>query len=752
MIKPQKIAIITGTRPEIIKLASLIKLCDQRRLSYFLIHTNQHSSPVFSTELFDEYQLPRPTYILDLPAEKAANGVGDIVTKLKPILASEKPDIVLIQGDTDSVLAAAISAKSLGIKIAHIEAGLRSFESNMPEEKNRIAVDHLSDFLFAVSEIQKLNLLNEGISEDKIFVVGNTIADVIAEKSDKILPARIDKEKFVLFTAHRQSNIDSVNARKKIMEILRALKGYRVIWPMHRSAKERFSPNEMPEHVEILPSQSHQSFLSLLQSAYAVVTDSGGVQEEAYLLGIPCFTIRESTERPETLKEGRNVLVGLDCNLLLDQFKNLSRFSINLDALGGANIGQKILSVLCEEPAYKPSNICLIGMGYIGLPLACLLARAGHSVSVTDRNTEKLENISSYIKSLPELNLFNYCQEVLESKKLELIPIARQSDVYILCLPTPTINGRCDLSEVLNGVDQVLSVCRGGELLIIESTLAPGSLDNIILPKIAAQDIDLRVAYCPERALPGNTLNEMMENNRIIGTSDDQTFELASKLYRTFCSGNIVSVTYKEAECIKLVENAYRDTNIAFANELNELLISHGVWPRQIIKLANLHPRVNVLEPGPGVGGHCIPIDPEFLYQDQTFAELLPMARALNKKRPYLIAKKISKLARERGANRLGVLGLSYKRETGDIRNTPALDIMNFLSQADFDLRWFDPYVKKESLPIFKQQRMEFENILEWAQILVIVTDHRQFSYFDTKSLVVDTRGNYLGSANIYNL
>lgn len=325
------IAIILGTRPEIIKQSPIIRECIAKHLDYFILHTGQHYSYEMDRTFFLELELPEPKYNLDVGSGTHAEQTGRIMTGIEKVLMEEQPDIVLVQGDTNTVLAGALAAAKLHIKVGHVEAGLRSFDRMMPEEINRVVADHISDYLFAPTETARQNLLNEGIDEKKIFVTGNTIVDAvfqnmdIAKKRANILSIR--PKNYFLVTAHRQENVDSPEHLKNIIRGLEAIHeeySQPVIFPMHprtRKMVEQF--NIQLSGITVIEPTGFLEFLQLESNARLILTDSGGVQEESCILGVPCVTLRNTTERPETIDVGANMLVGTRPEQILKGVKEM---------------------------------------------------------------------------------------------------------------------------------------------------------------------------------------------------------------------------------------------------------------------------------------------------------------------------------------------------------------------------------------------------------------------------------------------
>ena len=351
-------AIILGTRPEIIKMSPIIRACETQGVDYFVLHTGQHYSYDMDRAFFEDLELPEPEYNLNVGSGTHADQTGKIMTGIEKILMKEKPEVVLVQGDTNTVLAGALVASKLHIKVGHIEAGLRSFDRQMPEEINRIVTDHISDYLFAPTETARQNLLKEGIREESIFVTGNTVVDAVQQnleiaqkKASPLQKMCLTPQEYFLVMAHRAENVDVKERFKGILEglsIIRNEFSFPVIFSMHpRTAKMLQTFNLSVNGIQVIKPLGYLEFLQLESNARLVLTDSGGLQEEACILGVPCVTLRDNTERPETLEVGANVLAGTDPDKMVNCVKKSLDSSLTWkNPFGDGCAGQRIVRTL----------------------------------------------------------------------------------------------------------------------------------------------------------------------------------------------------------------------------------------------------------------------------------------------------------------------------------------------------------------------------------------------------------------------
>ena len=349
-----------GTRPEIIKMSPIIRVCEKRGYDYHMIHTGQHYSYEMDGIFFDELSLPKPKYKLNIGSGTHAEQTGKIMLGLEPVFVKEAPDVALVQGDTNSVLAGAVTAAKLHIKVGHVEAGLRSFDKRMPEELNRVLADHVSDYLFAPTVVSRGNLLREGIRENAIFVTGNTVVDAIQENSalfkDRDILGRLGLEggDYFLVTLHRAENVDDGSRLVKIITALREASrafGKPILFPMHPRTRKMIGSFHLDlTGLWIVDPLSYLDFLRLESEAGLILTDSGGVQEEACVLHVPCVTLRENTERPETVDVGANIVAGVSSGEILASVEvMLNRGRDWVNPYGDGNAGEKILQVLIEK-------------------------------------------------------------------------------------------------------------------------------------------------------------------------------------------------------------------------------------------------------------------------------------------------------------------------------------------------------------------------------------------------------------------
>jgi len=370
----------------------------------------------------------------------------------------------------------------------------------------------------------------------------------------------------------------------------------------------------------------------------------------------------------------------------------------------------------------KNSKICIVGLGYIGLPTSGYLAKAGYKVTGVDTDQKKLQLLKNGHIPFEEPGLQMLFNDGFKNFEFRLTP--KPADVFIVSVPTPiTKTKKPDLSYVKKAAKSIAKVIEDNNLIIIESTVPPGCSERIILPvlKRGHRKYKIFIAYAPERAIPGRTLTEIVKNDRIIGGIDKESARLAKEIYSSFVKGKIYLTDITTAETIKILENTYRDINIAFANEIAKLCdkINGNVW--KMIELANHHPRVNIHLPGPGVGGHCIGIDPWFLVRkDGIGSTMIKLSRKINNLMPNYIIDNISRLLKGINNPTISILGVAYKANVDDWRKTPALKIIEIAKNKGWGIKIHDPLVK--DFPYKKEK--DFKKVTHNSDCLIIITNH----------------------------
>ncbi len=377
----------------------------------------------------------------------------------------------------------------------------------------------------------------------------------------------------------------------------------------------------------------------------------------------------------------------------------------------------------------------------MGLPMACFLADSGFAVSGVDINLGRVESLKCGVLPFGEKGLPALFKKVFKKISFHTKPI--KADVFIISVPTPITQKRgIDLSYVVSATESIVPVLSDGNLVILESTVSPGTCAKILKKILDRSGKKYFLAHCPERAFPGKTMYEMVYNDRVIGGIDKTAEKLSVAIYKTFIKGEIITTDATTAETVKILENAYRNVNIAFANEIAKAshVIGINVW--EAISLANHHPRVNISSPGPGVGGHCIPLDPWFLVEAvPKYGAFLRRSLIINEEMGGFVIKLLLNEARKGKLQlkKIGVLGVAYKGNIDDPRETPALGIIRKLKSGGFQVRCSDPYVKHFEFPITAQ-----EELLRWADAVVILTDHKVYKKADfsrtSARIILDTR------------
>lgn len=416
-------------------------------------------------------------------------------------------------------------------------------------------------------------------------------------------------------------------------------------------------------------------------------------------------------------------------------------------------------------------KVSVIGMGYIGLPTAAVIASNDIDVIGVDINESAVNKINKGQAHIIETNLDELVKKVVTSGRLRASLEYQEADVFIIAVPTPIKEGfKPDLSYVESAANEISKVLKKGDLIILESTSSVGTTEKIlnlisrnrtdlVMPnekKDISSEADIKIAYCPERVLPGNILNELISNDRVIGGISKDCSLAAMNFYEKFVKGKCLLTNSRTAELCKLVENSYRDVNIAFANELS--IISHkldiNVW--DLISLANHHPRVDILEPGPGVGGHCIAVDPYFIIDScPDESVIISAARNVNNSKPKFVLDQIKeaiyKIEKDISEINICCLGLAFKPNIDDLRESPALDIAEEVSKMAFNNIYIvEPNIN--DLPqVFNQSKSKLiplDDAIDMSDIVVILVHHDEFKLLTSdkisSKIVIDTRGIYI--------
>jgi len=392
-------------------------------------------------------------------------------------------------------------------------------------------------------------------------------------------------------------------------------------------------------------------------------------------------------------------------------------------------------------------KICVVGLGYIGLPTAAVLGSRGYKVHGVEINPKAVETINSGKAHIVEPDLDILVRAAVTTGNLKAYTEPAESDIFMICVPTPlTAEKKPELSYVRSATKSLVPFLKAGNLIILESTSPPGTteiIESIVLEKSDFEKGDIHFAHAPERVLPGKILREVVENDRIIGGIDDASTEKAADFYGSFVTGKLLKTHCRTAETAKLVENAFRDTNIAFANELSLFSEKMGLDVWELIRLANHHPRVNILNPGPGVGGHCIAVDPWFLVDcapEQT--RLIRTSREVNEAKPHWVVDRVVAQAEKFKKPTIACLGLAYKPDIDDLRESPAVQIVQELQKKKLGaLKIVEPNL--EAHDDFELSTLD--DALEAADIVLILVGHKPFLSLPTgklaEKIIIDACG-----------
>lgn len=405
--------------------------------------------------------------------------------------------------------------------------------------------------------------------------------------------------------------------------------------------------------------------------------------------------------------------------------------------------------------------INIIGLGYIGLPTALMFAKSGVEVIGTDYDEDLVKSLNDGKLTFEEKGLKTLFDRALKNG-IKFSTEYVKANTYIIAVPTPynKETKKLDQEYLLSSINSVLNICDRGSTLIIESTVSPGTVDKYIRPEIELRGFsigtDIHLVHAPERILPGNMIYELEHNSRTIGTDSKEVGEEVKELYMSFCKSEIVLTDIRSAEMSKVIENTYRDVNIAFANEIAKICRADDMDVYEIIRIANMHPRVNVLQPGPGVGGHCISVDPWFLVGDYPdLTNLILTARKTNDSMPSHVLSRIRDIMIENNITdigKIGLYGLAYKENVDDTRESPSLQLIEKMNEhLAFGIKSYDPFINQN---IVKNQYFDFNKFIDDIEVLVIITAHDHIKEnldLIKMKLVLDTK-NICEDEKVYKL
>jgi len=388
-------------------------------------------------------------------------------------------------------------------------------------------------------------------------------------------------------------------------------------------------------------------------------------------------------------------------------------------------------------------KVTVLGLGYIGLPTASMLALGGHDVSGYDVNPKVREALRNGAENVGETEVKTLVLDALATSRLRIADALERADAFIICVPTPNApDGRPNLTYVHDATLAIAPLLKRGDLVILESTVPPGTVDRVIVGALREAGVDpesVLLAHCPERVIPGAIVRELKSNSRIIGGKTPPAARRARELYHSFVEAEMFETDCMTAELVKVIENTFRDVNIALANELALLCEELDVDAWEAISLANKHPRVNILNPGPGVGGHCIPIDPHFLADANPFlTELIQTARRVNARMPNHVARRIRDLVPiPPHGRKIALLGASYKANVDDSRESPTEKIDELLREHGYATAIYDPVASGFSRPLARS----LEEALDGADAVVLIVDHEAFATIDPQAAARAMRG-----------
>ncbi len=808
----ETVAHVVGARPNFMKAAPVIRGLAARSVPQVVIHTGQHYDDKMSDVFFRDLGLPEPDLNLGVGSGTHAGQTAALMVELERAFAGLDPALVVVYGDINSTLAAAVVAAKLGRPIAHVEAGLRSFDRTMPEEINRVVTDVLADLLFTTSPEAETNLVREGIDPGRIHFVGNPMIDTLLANLDRFDVAaarsRLGLEgRYGVATLHRPANVDDAATAGRVVAAVRGVAELvELVIPLHprgRATLEAAGLGDDPR-IHVVDPLGYVEFMSLVRGAAVVVTDSGGIQEETTILGVPCLTLRPNTERPITISHGTNRLVEPDgvvaaARAVLDGSVPIPTEAPPLwDGAAGA-ADRRDRRALAGRPgrgplgrdrvssrgALRPAcpvrgagratpaspvtglggpmtedrRLAVIGLGYVGLPLAISFVEAGLEVEGVDAHSGRVAELSagrSPIDDIPDSRLTGAIAAGMRVVGTDAAHLA-DADVIFVCVPTPIDQAKDpDLGPVLSAAELIRRHLRKGQLVILQSTTFPGTTTGPFRKVLeqsgfmAGRDFDL--AFAPERVNPGDPASAAKDVPRLVGATTPEATIRAATLLRRINNAVIELSSPDAAELAKLLENIFRNVNIALVNQLALLCERMGLDVWEVIGAAATKPFGFMrFTPGPGVGGHCIPVDPYYLAwraREFDFVDrFVELAGDINYAMPRHVVDLVAEGLNDRGkalkGARVGVLGVAFKPDVRDARNAPAAAILAGLAARGADVSYHDPHVPRfRDTDGAARDSIEIEGLLRRSDAVVVVTPHKAIDWehvYATAGLVIDT-------------
>jgi UDP-N-acetylglucosamine 2-epimerase (non-hydrolysing) len=794
------LALIIGTRPEGIKMAPVYHALKKAGIPVVVISTMQHDQLL--TNVLDLFHIV-PDYALDImrPGQDLFYLTQSVLQKTKQIYADIKPSLVLVQGDTTSSMAAALAAFYMHIPVGHVEAGLRTDDiyAPFPEEMNRRVISVIARYHFAPTQAAVINAVAHGVRRSQLFCTGNTVVDALHYIKNKILHndiavrddirTRVQQckqagKKLLVLTMHRRESFSEGIQRvlQAIRELVHEHEQLLCIYPYHPNPHVLQAIDAVclrtVERICIMEPLSYVDMVYLLDNADMVLTDSGGIQEEAISLLKPVLVLREKTERMEGVLTGLAQLVGTDAQIIKQRVQQILHNGAppmmhdTENTYGDGHAAEAIVAIVQQEikkgsiPAIIAGyssiksnvmvakkeqimkTVCVVGLGYIGLPTAIMVAESGYKVVGVDINTDRVRSINAGDPDIHEPDMYEKLQLVLATDMLYATTTIAVADYFIIAVPTPlTHDTKPDLSHVFSAATAIATVLQRGNVVILESTVTVGTTEKLAQALQVATGLvagqDFFVVHSPERVLPGKIFHELVHNDRIIGGINQESAVRAQVLYKRFVQGALFATDAATAEMVKLIENSARDVEIAFAHQVASMCYAQGLDPYRVIELVNQHPRVKLLKPTCGVGGHCLAVDPWFLVDSfPEHTSLIAAARTINDAKPHEVIARVDQVIEEwqKIHDRpcvLALFGLTYKANVDDLRESPALFIAQQYSvRTDIQVMICEPYVKKNGVPLGLQPLLtNITQATQKADLLVFLVAHDQFKIIDVTRL-----------------